>query len=213
MLDLINFFLSLDKHLIELITNYGIWAYAMLFLIIFCETGLVVTPFLPGDSILFIAGSLCSQVNSSLKIAQLIMLLVIASYLGNQVNYYIGRFIGKKVFAMEDKWYLNQAHLHKARMFYVKYGKMALIMARFMPIIRTFVPFFAGVVSMDTKIFTSFNFIGAIIWIGSLLLSGFFLGQIAFVQEHLNLIIYAIILFSILPSIFTYCKKNHRLET
>lgn len=206
--DIINIFLSLDKHLINIISHYGMWAYGLLFLVIFSETGLVITPFLPGDSILFIAGSLSSQATSSLKIQYLFMLLVLASYLGNQVNYFIGRKIGKRVFHLEDKWYLKQSHIEKTRQFYVKYGKSALILARFMPIIRTFIPFVAGVIGMDVKIFTLFNFIGAIIWIGSLLLSGFFLGQITIIQEHLNVIIYGIILISILPSLFSYIRVN-----
>lgn len=205
--NIISIFLSLDKHLIELITHYGVWAYGLLFLVIFCETGLVVTPFLPGDSILFIAGSLSSQPNSALKIQHLFILLVLASYLGNQINYLIGRKIGKKVFHIKDKWYLKRSHLEKTRQFYMKYGKTALILARFMPIIRTFIPFFAGVVIMNIKTFTLFNFIGAIIWIGCLLLAGFCLGQIHFVQEHLNIIIYGIIIISILPSIFSYVRQ------
>lgn len=205
--NIINIFLSLDKQLIALITHYGVWAYGLLFLVIFCETGLVVTPFLPGDSILFIAGSLSSQPNSALKIQHLFILLVLASYLGNQINYLIGRKIGKKVFHIKDTWYFKQSHLEKTRQFYIKHGKIALILARFMPIIRTFIPFFAGVVIMNIKTFTLFNFIGAIIWIGCLLLAGFCLGQIHFVQEHLNIIIYSIIIISILPSIFGYVRQ------
>lgn len=206
--DLFTFFLSVDQHMIMLFTQYGSWAYAILFLIIFCETGLVVTPFLPGDSLLFIAGGLSSQTTFSLNVFYLFVLLVLASWLGNQVNYQIGKWCGPRVFSMKNKWFLKQAHLKKAHDFYEKHGKSTVILARFLPIVRTFVPFVAGVANMDYRVFTLFNFLSAVLWIGSLLLVGYMLGHVSFVQSHLNLMIYTIVLLSILPGLVSYYRQK-----
>lgn len=204
----IHFFLTLDQHLITLISNYGLWAYGLLFLILFCETGLIITPFLPGDSLLFIAGGLSSRPGSALVIGYLFLLLVLASCLGNQVNYQIGRWVGPRVFSMKHSWIFNQKHLRAAHDFYEQYGKMTILLARFMPIVRTFAPFIAGVADMNKRLFTWYNILSAILWVGSLLTAGYMLGQVAFIQKHLNVMIYGIIACSLLPSLLAYFRHS-----
>jgi membrane-associated protein len=206
--DIFTFFLSIDQHLITLLTTHGSWAYAILFLIIFCETGLLVTPFLPGDSLLFIAGGLSSQTGLSLNVFYLFLLLVLASWLGNQVNYQLGRWCGPRVFSMKNKWFFSQAYLKKTHDFYEVHGKSTIILARFLPIIRTFAPFVAGVANMNYQIFTFYNFMSALLWIGSLLLCGYLLGHVSFVQLHLNIMIYGIVFLSILPGLVSYCRQK-----
>lgn len=202
------FLLSIDKHLVLWISALGAWTYLVLFLVIFCETGLVVTPFLPGDSLLFVAGSIAAQRVGTLNIVTLLILLIIASCLGNQVNYMLGRWMGPKVFRFQDSWLLNQQYLHKAHRFYERYGKMTIILARFMPIIRTFAPFVAGVGTMSGLSFFLYNVLSAILWVTGMLMAGYFLGSIPFLQAHLSWIIYGIIVVSLLPTIAALFKRT-----
>lgn len=210
---MLNFFLTIDQHLLAFVSSYGAWAYGVLFLIIFCETGLIVTPFLPGDSLLFVAGNIAAQPNHVIEITGLFILLVLASWLGNQLNYQVGYLIGPRVFKFKDSRWLNQRYLQEAHQFYEKNGKMTLILARFIPIIRTFVPFVAGVAAMNKWVFTLYNFLSAVLWIGLMLFAGYYLGRFHFVQAHFAYLIYGIIVISLMPSVWafirTYLKKNH----
>lgn len=198
---LLQFILHIDNTLITFVANYGMWTYAVLFAIIFCETGFVITPFLPGDSLLFAAGSLAANADSSLDFSLLFITLAIASIIGNKVNYLIGRAIGPKVFAAKHSRLLNKKHLLEAHQFYEKHGGKTLILARFIPVIRTFVPFIAGVGYMSLSQFSIYNFLSAVIWIGSLLGAGYFFGTLPFVKEHFSLVIYSIIAISFIPPI------------
>jgi membrane-associated protein len=204
---LIHFISSIDQQLITFVSAYGAWAYGLLFLIIFCETGLIVTPFLPGDSLLFIAGGLSTQAGS-LNIGYLFIVLVMASWLGNQVNYQVGNWIGSRVFAIKNSWLFKPQYLQHTHDFYLKHGKATIILARFMPIIRTFAPFVAGVAKMNLRVFTCFNLLSAVIWVGSLLLAGYLLGQVPLIQNHLNVMIYIIVFVSLLPGIITVLREQ-----
>lgn len=197
---LIDLVLHVDRHLQDLIANYGLWTYALLFLIIFSETGFVVTPFLPGDSLLFAAGALCS--GSVLNVHILALLLIVAAVLGNLLNYGIGAYLGPKVFNREDSWLLRKKHLDRAHAFFEKYGGRSIILSRFMPIIRTFVPFVAGVGRMSFPRFFIFNLIGGVAWIVGLTYLGYFFGGTALVQKNFSLVILAIIVISLLPICF-----------
>ncbi len=205
---LLQFILHLDTSLLMLVTNYGILAYLALFAIIFCETGLIILPFLPGDSVLFAAGSIAAHPNHPFSIQLLFLLLIIASILGNKLNYFIGRLIGPKVFFAQDSWLLNKKHLNEAHAFYEKHGGKTLIFARFLPILRTFAPFVAGVGNMSLRQFSFYNIVSALIWVSSLLAAGYFFGTLPFVKDHFSLVIYAIIAISLLPPfiIFIYRK-------
>ncbi len=207
---LLNFALHIDNYLLGFVSSYGAWAYLLLFVIIFCETGLIVTPFLPGDSLLFVAGSIAAQPTTPLHILLLLLLLVIASILGNQLNYFIGRAIGPRAFTAENSWLLNKEHLLKTHRFYEKHGGKTIILARFIPIIRTFAPFVAGVGYMGIYQFSLYNITSALLWIGSLLSCGYFLGSLPFVKENFSLVIYGIIILSISPAIITFLY--HRLK-
>ena len=200
----IDTLLHLDTYLLSFINNYGALAYLALFLIIFCETGLVITPFLPGDSLLFAAGSIAGLNTTSIKIMPLFFLLFLASVIGNQLNYYIGKFLGPKVFSAKDSWFFNKKYLEETQVFYQKHGGKTIIFARFLPIIRTFAPFVAGIGSMNSSRFFLYNLISALLWVGSLLGLGYFLGSIPIVKENFTLVIYAIIAISLLPAILTF---------
>ena len=189
---LIDFILHVDVHLRDFVTQYGVAVYALLFLIVFVETGLVIMPFLPGDSLLFIVGALCGADLMSLPLAMGV--LIVAAIAGDQVNYGIGHYFGPKVFQWEDSRFFNKSAFEKAHAFYEKYGGITVILARFMPFIRTFVPFVAGVAAMTRSKFTSFNVVGGLIWVVSLTLAGYFFGNLPFVQTHLSKIIWALIL-------------------
>ncbi|MFT3856485.1 MAG: DedA family protein [Aquabacterium sp.] len=189
---LIDFILHVDKHLAEFVQAYGMWVYGLLFLIVFVETGLVVMPFLPGDSLLFMVGALAGTGAMSLPLAMVVLL--IAAILGDQVNYSIGRYIGPKVFQWEDSRWFNRKAFDAAHNFYEKHGGITIILARFMPFIRTFAPFVAGVAQMNRATFTAYNVIGAVIWVVGLTWVGYQFGNIAFVQQHLSKIIWAMIL-------------------
>jgi len=194
---LLDFVLHIDKHLQQVIADYGIWTYALLFVIIFAETGLVVTPFLPGDSLLFAAGALCA--GTVLNVHLLAAVLVVAAVLGNLVNYGIGAYLGPKVFSREDSWLLRKRHLERAHGFFEKYGGRSIILSRFMPIIRTFVPFVAGVGRMPYNRFFAFNLVGGLAWIYLLTYLGYFFGGTELVRKNFSLVIVAIIGISLLP--------------
>ena len=189
---LIDFILHVDQHLQEFVQAYGMWVYALLFLIIFVETGVVVMPFLPGDSLLFIVGALCGAGLMSLPLAM--GLLVVAAVLGDQCNYSIGRYFGPKVFQWEDSRFFNRKAFDRAHQFYERYGGVTVILARFMPFIRTFVPFVAGVAEMTRSKFTFFNVSGALIWVLGIVTAGYLFGNLPWVQANLSKIIWALII-------------------
>lgn len=197
----IDFILHLDVYLGQIIQTYGILTYIILFAIVFTETGLVFFPFLPGDSLLFAAGAFASL--GSLNIFVLMVLLIIAAIAGDTVNYWIGRFFGEQIVA-NPRIPINREHVEKTNEFFKKYGKKTIILARFVPIVRTFAPFVAGAGEMEYKKFASYNIAGAFIWVISVTLSGFFFGNIPFVQENFSLIVLAIIFISILPMLIPF---------
>jgi membrane-associated protein len=198
--------LHLDATLGQVIADYGIWVYAILFLIIFCETGLVVLPFLPGDSLLFVAGAFAAT--GSMSLALLIGLLCIAAILGNTVNYAIGSYLGPKVFLWPNSRFFNRDALNRAHQFYEAHGGKTLVITRFMPILRTFTPFVAGVSAMSVTRFQFFNVVGALAWIASLTLAGYFFGNIPFIKKNLTLVILIIIAVSLLPAVIAWWKNK-----
>lgn len=202
--------LHIDAVLIDLVARYGVWTYALLFAVIFAETGFVVTPFLPGDSLLFTAGSLAAIPGATLKVQLLFVSLTIAAILGNKLNYLIGRFLGPRVFAFKKTWLFNPSHLQEAHAFYVKHGRKTIVIARFLPIIRTFAPFVAGIGNMNLKIFSLYNALSGLAWVGSLLYAGYYFGQLPVVQANFTLVIYGIILVSLLPALYAalFSKKT-----
>jgi membrane-associated protein len=189
---LIDFILHVDRHLAAFVRDYGAWVYALLFLIVFVETGLVVMPFLPGDSLLFVVGTLCGAGLMSLPLA--VALLLVAAILGDQVNYSIGRYVGPKVFGWENSRFFNRHAFDQAHEFYERYGGVTIIMARFMPFIRTFAPFVAGVAEMTRSRFTLYNVVGALLWVVGLVLAGYLFGNLSWVQANLSKIIWALII-------------------
>jgi membrane-associated protein len=200
LMQLVDFILHVDVHLRDFVAQHGNWVYALLFLIVFVETGVVVMPFLPGDSLLFIVGTLCGAELMSLPVAMVLLLL--AAIAGDQTNYTIGRYFGPKVFQWEDSRFFNRAAFDKAHAFYEQYGGITIVLARFMPFIRTFVPFVAGVAAMTRSKFTAYNVLGGVIWVVGLLLAGYFFGNLPVVQTHLSKIIWALILVPGLIAIF-----------
>src|SRR3990172_2578528 len=211
-MELVLFFwdllVHLDKHLASLLQQYGTWVYLLLFLIVFCETGLVVTPFLPGDSLLFVAGTLWAA--AGLNVHALAALLIAAAILGNTVNYWIGRYLGTKVFHWEDSPWFNRKALDRTHAFYERHGGKTIVITRFVPILRTFAPFVAGIGSMAHARFQLFNIAGGVLWVGSLLYSGFFFGNIGFIRNNLTLVIFGIIGLSLAPIALEYAR--HRLR-
>ena len=197
--DVISFILHIDTHLDSIISNYGGWTYAILILIIFCETGLVVTPFLPGDSLLFAAGSFAAR--GSLDPFLLFILLTIAAVVGDTVNYWVGRAIGPRIFQKETR-FIKKKYLERTQQFYEKHGGKAIIMARFVPIVRTFAPFVAGVGIMDYKRFVIYNVVGGVLWVAICVFAGYFFGNLRIVQDNFELVIVMIIFISILPMLF-----------
>ncbi|MGB5107856.1 MAG: DedA family protein [Candidatus Zixiibacteriota bacterium] len=200
----VDLFLHLDKHLAVLILEYGVWTYAVLFLVIFCETGLVIAPFLPGDSLLFATGALAATGALDPNIAFLLM--ASASVLGDNTNYTVGRFIGPKAFSSNSKL-LKQKYLTKTQQFYDKYGGRTIVVGRFLPIIRTFAPLVAGVAKMDRRKYVPYTIIGAIFWVGLFLYSGYFFGSLPFVKNNFSLVIVVIIFISALPAIFEVLRR------
>jgi membrane-associated protein len=204
----IDVILHLDEHLLELTQSYGTWVYAILFLIIFCETGLVVTPFLPGDSLLFAVGSLAAL--GALDLVTVLVLLSVAAILGDTVNYWIGAYVGPKVFTERQSRLFRKEHLDRTHAFYEKYGGKTIVIARFVPIVRTFAPFVAGIGAMTYRKFFSYNVGGGVLWVLGLVLAGFWFGNLPFVKKNFSLVIGMIILISLLPGIIEYVR--HRLQ-
>lgn len=213
----IDFILHIDVHLTELVANYGIWVYAILFLIIFCETGLVVTPFLPGDSMLFVAGTLAaSNTTGEFNIIILNLVLIVAAILGDGANYAIGRFFGEKLFSNPNSKIFKQSYLAKTHTFYEKHGGKTIIIARFVPIVRTFAPFVGGMGHMGYKHFAIYNIVGGIAWVMIFTLLGYCIGTIEWVQQNLKLVMIIIIFLSLLPAIIEILKeraKNKKEKT
>jgi len=206
-LQLVDFILHVDRYLEAFVGQHGAWVYALLFLIVFVETGLVVMPFLPGDSLLFIVGALCGAELMSLPLAM--GLLLAAAIAGDQTNYTIGRYFGPKVFRWENSRFFNRQAFDQAHAFYEKYGGITIVLARFMPFIRTFVPFVAGVAEMTRSKFTAYNVLGGVIWVVGLLLAGYLFGNLPFVQTHLSKIIWALIIVPGLIAIFGAWRARH----
>jgi membrane-associated protein len=207
----IDIVLHLDKHLAALLAQYGTWVYAILFVIIFAETGLIVTPFLPGDSLLFVAGALAAASGGEFDIGILMTLLTIAAILGDGVNYRVGRWFGPKVFRWEDSRFFSRAAFNKAHEFYETHGGKTIVIARFLPLIRTYVPFVAGVAAMTPARFTLFNIGGGVLWVGSLCLAGYWFGNLPWIKSNLTLVILLIIAVSLLPMVFAWMR--HRLAS
>jgi len=197
MSELLDFIFHIQKHLDVFVQNYGVWVYALLFAIIFCETGLVVTPFLPGDSLLLVVGAMAAA--GTLKTEIVLPILLVAAILGHTVNYSIGKWIGPRVFHFESNRFFNRDHLLKAHAFYEKYGGRAVILSRFVPVIRTFAPFVAGVGTMHYARFTAYNVIGAVLWIGFFFGGGLFFGNIPVVKQNMHFVVLAVIVISMLP--------------
>jgi membrane-associated protein len=208
---LIDFVLHIDQHLIEIVRDYKSWTYLILFLIIFAETGLVVTPILPGDSLLFAAGAIVAKSESGLSIWLMCGLLMIAAVLGDLVNYHVGRFIGVKAFSGKYR-FLKVEYLVKTQHFYEKHGGKTIIYARFIPIIRTFAPFVAGIGTMSYGKFASFNVVGGAAWVCSFLLLGYFFGGLPIIKENFTLVIFGIIFVSILPPIIEFIKSKMKAQ-
>lgn len=201
----IDFVLHMDKYLDTIIQALGIWTYLFLFAIIFVETGLVIMPFLPGDSLLFAAGAISAT--TSLNPMLLWVLLMIAAIIGDTVNYWIGHYVGPRVFSGNVRW-LKKEHLMRTQAFYEKHGGKTIFLARFVPIIRTFAPFVAGIGKMRYSYFITYNFVGGIIWTGLFLAMGYFFGNLPFVRDNFSTVIFAIIFISLLPPIFEYMKER-----
>jgi len=205
-LQFIDFIIHLDKYLSVIIQDYGVWTYAILFTIIFCETGLVITPILPGDSLLFAAGAFAAI--GALNHNFLLILLSIAAITGDTVNYWAGYYVGPKIFHKENVRFLNKKHLEKTHRFYEKYGGKTIILARFVPIIRTFAPFVAGIGTMAYIRFISFNVIGGIMWVALFVSAGYYFGNIPIVKRNFTLVILVIIIISIMPGIIEYIRNR-----
>jgi len=202
----IDIILHLDKHLAVLVQQYGQWIYAILFVIIFSETGFVVTPFLPGDSLLFVAGALAAL--GGMDIVVLLAVLSVAAVLGNMVNYQIGRFLGPRVFQWEQSRFFNKAALEKTHAFYERHGGKTLVISRFLPLFRTFAPFVAGIGAMSYARFTLFNLVGGLGWVGSLTLAGYWFGNLPWIQKNLSLVIVAIIAVSLVPVVVGWLQHR-----
>jgi membrane-associated protein len=197
---LLDFILHIDKHLIEIVQDYQTWTYLILFIIIFAETGFVVTPFLPGDSLLFAAGAIIAKPESGLNIFLMGLLLIVAAILGDLVNYHIGNYIGPKAFSGKYKW-LKTEYLEKTQQFYIKHGGKTIIYARFIPIVRTFAPFVAGIGTMSYSRFASYNIVGGILWVTSFLFIGYFFGGLPVIKDNFTYVIFGIIILSVIPPI------------
>jgi membrane-associated protein len=202
----VDLFMHLDKHLDLILIQYGAWSYAVLFMIIFCETGLVVTPLLPGDSLLFAAGALAAR--GSIDVHILAILLIIAAILGDAVNFAVGKFIGPKVFQNPNSKIFRRQYLERTQKFYERYGGKTIIIARFVPIVRTFAPFLAGVGEMNYFRFALYNVTGAFVWVGSILYAGYFFGEIPVVKENFGLVVLGIIVVSLMPAIIEIARAR-----
>lgn len=203
---LIDFILHVDKHLVEIIRDYGNWTYLVLFMIIFSETGFVVTPFLPGDSLLFVIGAFGATGALNFKVA--LILLIIAAIAGNTINYFVGRMLGHKILAMRNSRIIKQEYLYKTQAFYKKHGGKAIILSRFLPIIRTFAPFIAGLGKMNFMKFCFFNIIGGLGWVLLFMFAGFFFGNFTPVKNNFTHVIFGIIFISLLPTVIPYIRSK-----
>lgn len=200
--------LHLDKHLQDIINNYGVWCYLLFFLVIFAETGLVVTPFLPGDSLLFALGALAAK--GAPNVWLLFIVLGIAAVLGDSANYAIGKYLGEMILKKEGKWFLKKEHIERTHKFYEKYGPKTIVIARFVPIVRTFAPFVAGVGEMSYAKFFSYNVIGGIMWIAAFIFGGFWFGNIKIIKDNFTLTIFAIIIISIMPAVIEVIRQKRQ---
>ena len=209
LLNFIDIFIHLDQHLSLLIQSFGGWAYLIVFLVIFCETGLVVTPILPGDSLLFGLGAFAAM--GALKIEWLFVMLSIAAIAGDTVNYMIGHYVGPRVFARESSRFFKKEYLERTHRFYEKYGGKTIVIARFVPIIRTFAPFVAGIGSMTYSRFIVYNIVGGISWIALFIFGGYYFGNLSIVKRNFTLVIFAIILISILPGVIEYVRHRRQI--
>ena len=205
---LIEFVLHLDVHIADLATAYGPWLYLLLFVIIFAETGLVVTPFLPGDSLLFATGAIAAT--GGLNPHTAFVLVAIAAILGDTANYWIGNFIGPKIFSKEKSLLFNPEHLKQTHTFYERYGGKTIIIARFIPIIRTFAPFVAGIGKMSYARFIAYNIVGGLLWVAGFIYTGFFFGNLPFIKKNFSLVIFAIIILSVMPAVIEFAKEFYR---
>ena len=204
----IDVVLHLDRHLQALVAQYGAWVYLILFVIVFCETGLVVTPFLPGDSLLFVAGTVAAA--GGMDVHLLVALLIVAAILGDTVNYWIGNYLGPRVFHYQDSRWLNRKHLERAHAFYERHGGKTIVIARFVPIIRTYAPFVAGIGAMSYARFVAYNVGGAVLWVASLAYAGYFFGNLPIIKNNLTLVIIGIIILSIMPGVIEYLRHRSR---
>jgi len=204
----VDVILHLDQHLLVLVQNYGAWIYGILFIILFCETGLVVTAFLPGDSLLFVAGAIAGA--GSMNVHLLVVFLLAAAVLGDSLNYAIGHYIGPKVFRFDDSWFFKKAYGERTHRFFERHGGKTIVLARFVPIIRTYAPFVAGIGAMDYRRFLLFNVAGAVLWVASLTYAGYFFGNLPAVKNNLSLVILGIIVLSISPGIVELLR--HKLK-
>jgi membrane-associated protein len=209
--NLINIILHIDKYLSILINSYGTVVYLLLFVVVFCETGLVVIPFLPGDSLLFAASAFAAA--GMLDIKLVFVIFAAAAIIGDTVNYHIGNFIGPKVFSKEDSRWFKKEHLQRTHEFYEKHGPITIIIARFMPVVRTFAPFVAGIGSMRYIKFLSYNVAGGLLWVSLFAVTGFYFGNISFVKAHFTTVIYAIIIISLLPAIIGFVKSKLKAQS
>jgi membrane-associated protein len=210
---LIDLVMHLDVHLNSLIVSYQLWTYLILFAVIFCETGLVVTPFLPGDSLLFATGALAAAPGSPLRVHWLFMILGIAAVLGDTANYWIGHAVGPRIFNREKVRFLKKEHLEKTHAFYEKYGGITIILARFIPIIRTFAPFVAGIGRMTYWRFISYNVIGGVAWVAIFVFGGYFFGNLPVVRRNFTIVIFAIIIISVLPGVIEYLRQRRKAKS
>ncbi|WP_034916154.1 MULTISPECIES: DedA family protein [Erwinia] len=208
----IDFILHIDVHLQAMVAQYGVWIYAILFLILFCETGLVVTPFLPGDSLLFVAGALAAIPDSALNVHLMALLLCIAAILGDAVNYTIGRLFGDRLFSNPNSKIFRRSYLEKTHQFYERHGGKTIILARFVPIVRTFAPFVAGMGKMSYRHFALYNVAGGLLWVILFSYAGYFFGNLPAVQQNIHYLIVAIILVSILPGVIEIIRHRSKAK-
>jgi len=202
----VDLILHLDQHLRELAQNYGAWVYAVLFVIVFLETGVVVTPFLPGDSLLFVAGALAAT--GELNIHGLVVLLIAAAIAGDSLNYAIGRYLGPRVFRFDDSRFFKRAYVERTHAFFERHGGKAIILARFVPIVRTYAPFVAGIGAMRYRHFLMFNVAGAVLWVALLAYAGFFFGNLPLVRNNLTVVILGIVVLSIMPAVVEFWRTK-----
>jgi membrane-associated protein len=210
---LTHYILHLDTFLFFCVAHYGALTYLLLFIIIFAETGLIVFPFLPGDSLLFVAGSIAASPDSKLNIQVLMVLLILASALGNKVNYLTGRAIGPRIFFSKKSWFFNKDYLLRAHRFYETHGGKAIIFARFIPMIRTFAPFVAGIGYMNLRQFSLYNLISAVLWVGTLSYLGYCFGTLPIIKNHFSLVIYGIVALSLMPIMLSFVIKMQHLAS